>query len=130
MKNTGKKICCNVLSSGVDMANKAGKYACATAVYTGLLTFHCAKKGGGMLSKIAAAPAKKVNLKKILPGTKSAKMQSLEEKIFNLEERLALLERLGIAMPGQTGEAKALDKRKLNLLREIVEDNKLLRETL
>ena len=127
----------NILSSGANIINETGKYTYATAEYTGLVAFSLIKKGGNALGRPfmkVAAPLGKINFRKLLPGTGAStsditQIRNLEDKVALMEERLSMLERLGISVPGMAASIKkSVDKRKLDILREIVNANKLLRE--
>lgn len=129
----------SVLSSGANFINETGKYTYATVEYTGLVTCSFARKGGNAIMRPfvkIARPLGKINFRKLLPGAKtvitdSSEIRNLEEKVSLLEERLSILERRGISMPGiAVSVKKVLDKSKLGLFREIVNDNKLLREAI
>ncbi len=129
----------NVLSSGANFIHETGKYTSATVEYTGLVTFSLARKGGNAIMRPfvkIVRPLGKINFRKLLPETKIvttdiAQVRNLEEKVLLLEERLAVLERRGISMPViATSVKKAVDKKKLDILREIVNANKLLREAI
>ncbi len=129
----------DVLSSSVNFINETGKYTCATVEYAGLVTFSLARKGGNAIMRPfvkIVRPLGKINFRKLLPETKIvttdiAEVRNLEEKVSLLEKRLAILERRGVSMPAMAASVKkAVDKKKLGLFREIVNDNKLLREAI
>ena len=129
----------DILSSGVNIINETGKYTYATVEYTGLVTFSLIKKGGNAIGRPImkiAAPLGNINFRKILPVTNTpisdiAEIRNLEVKVALMEERLSMLERIGISAPGIAASVKkSVDKKRLDILREIVNDNKLLREAI
>ncbi len=133
-----------VLSAGWNTFNETGKYTCATVEYAGLISYSMVKKGGTVV---------KVSLRKITMPVKAAicwpfavvedkagvifrskeheeKIKSLEEKLMEIDKRLAFIERHGMVSGLEPGKKeKRLDEERRIVLQTILEANKLLRET-
>ncbi len=135
-----------VLSVGWNAFNETGKYTYATVEYAGLVSYSVLKSGGMVV---------KVSIRKItMPVTAAIcwpfavikdktsvifrsrehgeKIKSLEEKLMEIEKRLAFIERHRVvpgleAVPGK--REKRLDEERRSVLQAILEANKLLRET-
>ena len=140
-----------VLSCGLRMIQEAGKYTCATAEYTGLVSYGMLKQGGRLIKYSvlkATAPLGRglmkpfVSLRRIKPlgGLRRARgdtvterayfdsrFDSVEEKLERIEEKLAWLERQGFPSRARTvivqTPPRQLDRERHALLRQIVEAN-------
>lgn len=144
-----------VLSSGLCMICEVGKYTCATAEYTGLVSYGMLIYAGRAIKcsvlKVTAPLGRGlmkplVSLKEIRPleglrriGHQKAsriayfesRFNSVEEKLERIEEKLDWLERHGIPSRTRTivveSPPKEIDQAKQALLRQIVEANIVLR---
>jgi hypothetical protein len=133
------------------MIQEAGKYTCATAEYTGLVSFGMLKHGGRLIKysvlKVTTPLGRGlmkpfVSLKRIKPlgGSRRARgntaterayfdsrFDSVEAQLERIEEKLAWLERHGL--PSRTravvvqSPPRQVDQARHALLRQIVEAN-------
>ncbi len=134
-----------VLSAAWNIFNETGKYTCATVEYAGLVSYSMIKKGGIV---------EKVSLRKITMPVKAAicwsfavvggkagvifrsnehdeKIKSLEEKLMEIEKRLAFIEEHGVVPglePGKKEKGLEVEEERRIVLQAILEANKLLRE--
>jgi hypothetical protein len=144
-----------VLSSGLCMIHEVGKYTCATAEYTGRVSYGMLKLAGraikGSVLRVTAPLGRGLmkpfaSLKEIRPSHAlrrigrhqanhrdyvESRFNSVDEQLQRIEEKLALLERHGIpsrtrALFGESPPTK-IDQAKHALLRQIVEANIVLR---
>jgi hypothetical protein len=135
-----------VLSAGWNAFNETGKYTYATVEYAGLVSYSVLKSGGTVvndgiqkiISPVASAicwPFAVIKDKTSVifrSGEQQEKIKGLEEKLMEIEKRLAFIERHGVvsALEGAHGKKeKRLDEERRGVLQAILEANKLLRET-
>ena len=144
-----------VLSCSLQMIQEAGRYTCATAEYTGLLSYGMLKQGGRVIRcsvlKVTAPVGRGlmkpfVSLKGMKPweglrrigrsrtGERAyleSRFNSMEEKLHRIEEKLAWIERYGTPVGTRTVvtgyPSREIDQAKHALLRQIVEANIQLR---
>ena len=135
-----------VLSAGWNAFNETGKYTYATVEYAGLVSYSVLKSGGTVvndgiqkiISPVASAmcwPFAVIKDKtSVIFRSKEQreKIKSLEEKLMEIEKRLAFIERHGVVpglerVPGK--REKRLDEERRSVLQAILEANKRLRET-
>ena len=134
-----------VLSVGWTTFQETGKYTCATAEYFSLFSYSLLKRGGNLVthgvckltSPVAAVisrPFGLVKKKSLLSFRKkkhSKKIEILERKLFDIEKRLALIEKHGVAAGAGAGyrkKAKELTEDRRLVLKEILEETKSLKE--
>jgi hypothetical protein len=128
-------------TSGLKAFNEAGKYSCATVEYAGLVSYSCLKRGGSAVAKITSPVTSAVSRPFAYIRYRASKvlgkvaldpevLKGLEEKIREIERRLASIEKHGLvtaARPIPLEKETRLDSEKRNILRAIVEENILLR---
>ncbi|HUV49776.1 MAG TPA: hypothetical protein VMW78_01975 [Anaerolineae bacterium] len=133
---------------GLNTLNEAGKYTCATAEYAGMVSCSCMKRGGnavwGNVLKITRPVTSTISRPFVFIKKGASKifyktshdveaLKRLEDKISQIEGRLSSIEKHGVVHSArsisQVKETK-LDTGKKKLLHAIVEENKLLAETL
>ena len=135
-----------VLSAGWNAFNETGKYTYATVEYAGLVSYSVLKSGGTVVNdgiqKIISPVASAMCWPFAVIKDKTSvifrsrehgeKIKSVEEKLMEIEKRLAFIERHGVVpglerVPGK--REKRLDEERRSVLQAMLEANKLLRET-
>lgn len=129
-----------IVSHGLNKFGEAGKYGCATAEYTGLVSYSYLKRGGNVVAKITSPVTSVVFRPFAYIRDRTSKvlgrvaldpevLRGLEEKIMRIEERLALIEKRGVGpAERRVSRKKKLDEGKREVLQMIVQENLLLRE--
>ena len=128
-------------TSGLKAFVRAGKYGCATAEYTGLVSYSYVKRGGSAVAKITRPVTSAIStpfglikdgagkvLGKMAPDAEV--LRRLEEKILQIDDRLSLIEKHGVvtaARPIPPEQEARLDAGRREILRAIVEENIRLR---
>ena len=134
-----------VLSAGWNTFNETGKYTYATVEYAGLVSYSVLKSGGMLvndgiqkiISPVASAICWPFAVMKDKTGVifrskeHEKKIKSLTEKLAEVEERLAKIEKYGLipvseAVAMKKGRKLAEDKRLV--LKEILEETISLKE--
>jgi hypothetical protein len=127
-------------TSGLKAFNEAGKYGCATAEYTGLVSYSYLKRGGSAVAKITSPVTSVVSRPFAYIRDRASKvlgkvafdpevLKGLEEKVMQIEKRLASLEKRGVALAERpVSRKKRLDEGQREFLQMIVRENLLLRE--
>ena len=127
-------------TSGLKAFNRAGKYGSATAEYTGMVSYSYLKRGGRAVAKITSPVTSAVSRPFAYIRDRASKvlgkvafdpevLKGLEEKIMQIEKRLASLEIRGVALVERpVSRKKRLDEGKREVLQMIVQENILLRE--
>ena len=135
-----------VLSVGWNTFQETGKYTCATAEYFSLFSYSLLKRSGSLVttgvcritSPVAAVikrPFALVKKKSSISFRKKKhgeKIESLERKLLDIEERLAQIEKHGVipdAGAGYRKRVKALTEDRRLVLKEILEETKSLTES-
>jgi hypothetical protein len=127
-------------TSGLKVFGRAGKYGSATAEYTGMVSYSYLKRGGNAVAKITRPVTSTISRPFAYIRDRASKvlgkvafdpevLKGLEEKIMQIEKRLASLEKHGVvAAEGLVSRKKKLDEGKREVLQMIVQENLLLRE--
>lgn len=136
----------NVLSFGWSAFNETGKYTCATFEYAGILSYSIVKRGGMAVNKgirkittpVAGAiswpfEAVKDTTSAVFRGMggHGETIKSLTEKLAKIEERLAEIEKYGVAAPitaDTRKRKKGLAEDKRSVLKEILAETMTLKE--
>ncbi len=132
-----------VLSSGFNTFNETGKYTLATVEYTGLFSYNILKRGGRAantgIRKVTTPVASAVwwpfgFIKDRTYGIFRSKeheemIRGLTEKLAQVEERLAEIEKYGVATAGVAPrKQKAVSDDKKFFLKGILDETKSLKE--
>ena len=134
-----------ILSLGLNTFHETGKYTCATFEYAGLLSYGMIKRGGilvaGGVEKITTPVAAAVcwpydlikdKTSSVFKKRHKENIKGLMERLAQIEERLARIEKYGV-IPA-SGEAaarkrkKELREDKKFVLKGILEETKALQE--
>ena len=135
-----------VFSVGWNTFQETGKYTCATAEYFSLFSYSLLKRSGSLVTtgvcRITSPVAAFINRPIALVKKKSfisfrkkkhgEKIESLERKLLDIEERLAQIEKHGVipdAGAGYRKRVKSLTEDRRLVLKEILEETKSLKES-
>ncbi|NVM22903.1 MAG: hypothetical protein HWN68_14110 [Desulfobacterales bacterium] len=128
-------------TSGLRAVGRAGKYGCATAEYTGVVSYSYVKRGGNAVARATMHVASAISRPFVFVRDGAGKVfgkrttdaevvRRLEQKILQIDERLSLMEKRGVVsavrpiLPEKEGR---LDAGRKDVLRAIVEENIQLR---